>query len=164
MNSTDVRPSQATGTAWHQNTAAGTFVLALPYSDYPGEGYQQHEHRPSPASGRRKAKFAFRGTYLEPSTIDKIDLTPVPGDLADAHGRDARQTQPPTGTGRTQEQNQPSKSRRLAAQNIRISAASNLNRIGSAPITHREREQLEMRCRALNTRVIFATYRRDPWG
>jgi hypothetical protein len=27
-----------------------------------------------------------------------------------------------------------------------------------APITHREREQLEMRCRALITRVIFATY------
>jgi hypothetical protein len=67
-----------------------------------------------------------------PSTIDKIDLMPVPGDLADAHGRDARQTQPPTGTGRTQEQNQPSKSRRLAAQNIQISAAGNLNRIGSA--------------------------------
>jgi hypothetical protein len=38
-----------------------------------------------------------------------------------------------------------------------------------APITHREREQLEMRCRALNTwvistRVIFATYRLGPWG
>jgi hypothetical protein len=35
-----------------------------------------------------------------------------------------------------------------------------------APITHREREQAEMRCRALNTRVIFATYRvrGGPWG
>jgi hypothetical protein len=30
--------------------------------------------------------------------------------------------------------------------------------------THREREQLEMRCRALNTRVILAAYRRGPWG
>ena len=131
MNSTDVRPSQASGTAWHQNTAAGTSVLhsqtAITRRRLPAA-----RTSPSPASGRRKAKFAFRGTYLEPSTIDKIDLTPVPGDLADAHGRDARQTQPPTGTGRTQEQNQPSKSRRLATQNIHISAASNLNRTGSA--------------------------------
>jgi hypothetical protein len=33
-----------------------------------------------------------------------------------------------------------------------------------ASITDREREQLEMRCRALNTRVILAAYRRGPWG
>jgi len=132
MNSTDVRPSQATGTAWHQNTAAGTFVLALAYGDYPGEGYQQHEHRPALPPGGEKLNSRSAARIWNPSTTDKIDLTPVPGDLADAHGRDARQTQPPTGTGRTQEQNQPSKSRRLAAQNIHISTASNLNRTGSA--------------------------------
>ena len=38
-----------------------------------------------------------------------------------------------------------------------------------APITHRERERLEMRCRALNTRVIFYTgdlcdIPGGPWG
>src|SRR4029077_3495684 len=48
MNSTNVRPSQATGTAWHQNTAAGTFRPGtLVRRSASGEGYQEHEHRPA---------------------------------------------------------------------------------------------------------------------
>jgi hypothetical protein len=105
MNSTDVRPSQATGTAWHQNTAAGAFRPGTPHTAITvGEGYQEHEHRPAPPPGRRRANSRRAARSWNPAAINKIDLTPVPGDLADAPGRDVRQTQPPTGTGRTQEQ------------------------------------------------------------